>query len=353
MKRYLLATIMLFNYATSSAQLNLAKASRVGNVIYNIIDEYTGEISSFKKVEEFYDGTKMNISMCDNVIYIKYGDSYFKRVYGEDLNIRWFGCNETRNDNQVLINEILRKYKKAAIPTGTFKISGSIKVPEKCQLKGYGRNSIIKLKSVVPTDAILVYRAGVLTDFKLDCTETALDLKAGISVIPWQNNTSYGEEVVLQNLFLVANYPHLQGVAIKLHVEDNEYSFIAFSKFININIYGFRDGIYCDIDYKRGNGISYINANIFNNITIYNCLRPIRLINSAQKEDILSGKSTIMSNSFSDIIVQHVVGDYPAIFADGASSNNFSAQVIDWIAPAFSQTTKSRGNLFSNPSSNK
>ena len=350
MKRYVLAVVMLFCYVDLFAQLNLSNASRIKDIIYNVVDEYTGEIVSFIKVNDFYDGTKMQLSKCDNVIYIRYENNFYKRVYGEHINIKWFGCNENRSDNQLLINEVLRKYKSATIPIGTFPISGSIIIPEKAQLRGYGRNSIIKLKSTIPVDGIVVYRGAVVKDFNFYCTETALDLKAAILIIPWHNNSSRGEETILQNLFLIGDYPHLQGVGIKLQIlkDNDQYSLIAFSKFLNINIYGFRDGIFCVLDYKGGNGISYINANIFNNITIYNCLRPIRLINSGKKEDVLAGKSTIMSNSFSDIIVQHVVGDYPAIYADGAVSNNFTTQIIDWSVSHLQETSKSSSNILNN-----
>ncbi|GAA4205097.1 hypothetical protein GCM10022289_24070 [Pedobacter jeongneungensis] len=348
MKKYLMTALLLFHVVNVFGQLILSKATRVGDVMYNVFDSYTGEAISLRKVTKFYDGSEMNAAKCDNVIYINYGKDFFQRVYGDNVDIRWFGCNEKRNDNQVIINKILQKYKTATIPAGIFEISGGITVPEYATLKGNGRNCIIKLKAPLPVDGISVFRGAVIKNFTLDCTETSLDLKSAIIINPWQKNSFTGQEILLENLNLLGNYPHLQGVGLKLQIlkNENNLSLIAFCKFLNINIYGFRDGIFCDLDYFGGNKISYINANTFDNIIIYNCLRPLQLINTGKKEDVLAGKATIMSNFFSNIIVQHVVGKYPAFYLDGAEYNNFTAQIIDWPVPYFEETKKGRNNTF-------
>jgi hypothetical protein len=330
------------------SKITFERAIRNGNIFHNVIDKSTGEIFSFIKVEEYVDGTKMNISKCDSVIFVSYKKEFFRRIYDGEVNIKWFGANEHREDNEVVINKILKRYRMVKIPIGEFKISNTIFLPEGASLKGFGKNSIIKLKAKSGVDGISAYRGATIRNLKLDCSETLMDLKSAILINAWHNNTSIGEEVVLQDLTIYGNYPHLQGVAIRLQIARNAnlYSLIAFSKFLNINIYGFRDGVFCDLDYKGGDGISYINANTFTNITIYNCLRPFRLINSAKKEDVVAGKSTIMSNFFTNVLIQHVVGDYPAVWSDGASENIFELHIIDWAGLYLDETNKSKNNGF-------
>jgi hypothetical protein len=347
--RNLLLSVMLFlcsNHCVSQVSTNNAK--RINNTLYDVLDINTGQIFSFSKVDKYLDGKLMDISMCDDVIYIKYNNEYFKRNYEGLLNIRWFGCNESMSGNQVIINKILAKYKKAYIPEGVYKFSGTIVVPEKSSLLGSGNAAVLKLVSKQPATGIILSRWGSLKGFKLDCTETNMDVSAAVLVNAWNDVESDLGELGIQDIVITGNYPQLQGVALKLAIQpekDKSYSVINFCKFSNIDIYGFRDGIFCSLEYEKGKNISYINANIFENIIIHKCLRPVRLINTADETDVVSGKSAIAFNSFENIFIQHVVGDYAAITADGASYNKINAQIIDWIGNNIENSRKSKSNI--------
>lgn len=329
-------------------QVLLNSAKRIGNTIYNILDKNTGESFSFTKVDKYIDGTSMNQSKCDNIIFIKYENEYFRRNYEGAVNIKWFGCNESISNNQVIINKVLANYKNVYIPPGEYQFSQTIIVPENASLVGPGKMAVLKLVSKQPTDGISLYRGATLKGFKLDCTETDMDVSAAVLINAWNTVESSLGELRIQDIIITGNYPQLQGVALKLIIQPDtpqDYSVINFCKFYDIDIYGFRDGIFCSLEYAKGKNISYINANIFENIIIHKCLRPIRLNNSADEADVVSGKSTIAFNSFKNIFIQHVVGDYPAIAADGASYNKIDGQIIDWIGYNAEISSKSKFNV--------
>ena len=331
------------------AQVSLANAKRAENTLYNVLDKNVGQMFSFIKVDKYLDRSKMDKSKCDNIIYLAYGTEFFKRVFEGGLDIRWFGCTETSTDNHAIISQVLARYRTAYIPRGVFPTYGTITVPESAQLYGAGNSSILKLVSKSPLTGINVYRWGSLQDFKLDCSSTDMDVSPAILVRSWDQVHSNTGESTFRNLEIVGNYPQLQGVGIKLEIKPDrptDYSVIFFCKFYNIDIYGFRDGIFLDLQYQRGKNISFINANIFENIIIHRCLRPLRLINTADATDVISGKSNIDSNYFKQIIIQHVVGDFPAIYMDGAGYNDVSAQISDWTGNHVEATSKSVNNSF-------
>lgn len=339
--------IIVFLCCCCRAQVSVTNAKQAGNILYDILDKNTGQLFSFTKVDKYPDGTTMDLSKCDDVIYIQYKNEFFKRSYDGGINIRWFGCNESAANNQVIINKILATYKNAYIPEGVFKFSETIVVPENASLTGYGKTAVLKLLSKKPTDGISLFRAGVLKGFKLDCTETDMDVSAAVLVNAWNTVESLLGETRIQEVIITGNYPQLQGVAIKLAIQNKiiqDYSVISFCKFYDIDIYGFRDGIFCSLEYVKGKNISYINANIFDNIIIHQCLRPVRLINTADENDVVSGKSSIASNSFANIFIQHAVGNYAAFALDGASYNKIEGQIIDWTGSNTESTTKSKFN---------
>ncbi|MBB6271532.1 hypothetical protein HDF26_001959 [Pedobacter cryoconitis] len=337
--------IICSNYSFS--QVSATSAKRINNILYNVLDKTVGQMFTFKKVSNYIDGSAMNDSKCDHIIFIKYKTEYFKREYGNKLDIRWFGCDELKNDNQIRINKVLATYSTAYIPEGIFKISATIVVPEKAELYGEGNKSVIKLMSVRPVDALSVYRWVTLRNFKLDCSKTDMDLSAAILVNPWNGIASTAGELRIKELVITGNYPQLQGVGIKLKIESDKkypYQIIAFSKFYDIDIYGFRDGISCELNYNNSNNISFINANVFDNIIIHNCLRPVRIINNANEDQIAAGKSSISSNFFKNFIVQHVVGEYPAFYIDGGIYNDISGQIVDWTGSYIETSKNSQKN---------
>ena len=87
----------LYEWIKSDQPLSLAK--RKGDVLYSILDKYTGEEMTMSKVT----GTPV----VDGIIYFQLGSEYFKRNY-TDINPMWFGAkgNGTDNDSAPLLAAI-------------------------------------------------------------------------------------------------------------------------------------------------------------------------------------------------------------------------------------------------------
>lgn len=65
--------------------MEVVKPYKIGNYWTNLVDSNTGESVNFEEVTTWWDGTPMDDSKCDGVIYRKLPDSvgggYVRRVY--------------------------------------------------------------------------------------------------------------------------------------------------------------------------------------------------------------------------------------------------------------------------------
>lgn len=66
---------------------------RKGDVLYNVLDQYTGENVNYEKTLVWADGTNMSDEKCDGFIYRKKDNEYFKRVLPQGvIDVRWYGA---------------------------------------------------------------------------------------------------------------------------------------------------------------------------------------------------------------------------------------------------------------------
>lgn len=68
---------------------------RLSDTVYGLINDYTGEWQTFTVTATWIDGTIMDDSKCDGVIYRKQGSEYFKLNYSGPVNPIWFGADPT------------------------------------------------------------------------------------------------------------------------------------------------------------------------------------------------------------------------------------------------------------------
>lgn len=68
------------------------EALQAGNIWTNIISSKTGESVNYEIVGTWVDGSEMDDSKVDGVIYRKRGDEYLKLCYSERVNAKWFGA---------------------------------------------------------------------------------------------------------------------------------------------------------------------------------------------------------------------------------------------------------------------
>jgi hypothetical protein len=64
---------------------------RANDTLYDLIDSKTNETATYEKVTSFIDGTPMNDSKCDGVMYRKLGGEYFAKNYTGAVKAKWFG----------------------------------------------------------------------------------------------------------------------------------------------------------------------------------------------------------------------------------------------------------------------
>lgn len=79
---------------------DLSLAQRKDNTLYGILDRYTGEEVTLNKISSLPSGTTV-----DNVIFFQLGSEYFKRVYFDAVNIKWWGAvgdDSTDNHDAIL-----------------------------------------------------------------------------------------------------------------------------------------------------------------------------------------------------------------------------------------------------------
>ena len=87
---------------------NVLGGKRIGNVIYDNYDRFTGEVFSATVVTSYTDGTAMNDGKVDGIIYFKnnasIGGGYSRRNFTGNAKIKWFGAkgDGTTDDTDAL-----------------------------------------------------------------------------------------------------------------------------------------------------------------------------------------------------------------------------------------------------------
>jgi len=139
------------------------------NVLSGLIDPYTSEAVTYSKVINYSDGSAMNDSKIDGVIYRKKGSEYFKRNFTGPIGITWFGAKPGDGiDDKMAIQKAVdfaaRNGAKITIGEGVWDISDEIVSPAGFNqpiIEGAGAKfTRINFNASLSGKAIFVFKGG-------------------------------------------------------------------------------------------------------------------------------------------------------------------------------------------------
>lgn len=105
------------------------------------VDQFTGESVNYRETTTWYDGSTMDDSKVDGVIYIKRNNKFYKRAgfNGQEINILHLGAKSEPNfDNTAILQIAVDNYKNVFIPEGVFEFTRFKITKEGVRLYGLG-----------------------------------------------------------------------------------------------------------------------------------------------------------------------------------------------------------------------
>lgn len=123
-----------------------------------ILDKNTNAEVLYEDVQKWKDGTTMNDSKVDGVIYIKHNNKYYQREISESINVKWFGAKgDGKTDDTKAFKDMLAYLSKVNynyrvfIPEGEYMISQGLQIKSLVSLpiiQGAGmRNTILNFSN--------------------------------------------------------------------------------------------------------------------------------------------------------------------------------------------------------------
>jgi hypothetical protein len=204
---------------TPFASLPGSAPIRINDMLYNILDDITGEYITYSKITNYPapSGGAMTDAQCDGVLYRKAPTGeYFKRNFNGGVNVQWFGAKgdfdgTTGTDNysafMKAINALApnligtgggrRVLGRLNIPPGDYYISQTINLYHPIEFVGEGNGSVSRL-----------FFASGIDGFVLNATNT-----------PGGTTNSYSSDgTSFRNIGLIQKAPIVRGNAIVGHV---------------------------------------------------------------------------------------------------------------------------------------
>ena len=127
----------------------------------------------------------------DGTVFAKLGGGFWVRQYSGAVNVKWFGANEARNDNEVPIQLAINNYKSVLIPSGEFKISSPIVLSQNIfSIEGIKGKSILMGTSVdiegyFRIEGNFVSDFGVIKNITFDSNDSTKNRTAIYAVSPY------------------------------------------------------------------------------------------------------------------------------------------------------------------------
>ena len=277
-----------------------------GDIIKRV-DINTGENVNYREITTWHDGSVMDDSKVDGVVFIKKGTKYYKRSNAFNLNVRHFGAkgDTDKNDNGTDDTEALQKAINAAhdlynfkvltagnrlgsttvyLPAGRYRISSPLILKEGVIIKGESRAStnIHCTNPQIAITNVTGYESnGDIISSKNNRIENLTLSQGGIELIqPWHTTV---KNIFVLNLFGQYNV----GLEIQIPVNVSIENFRVF----NSNGTG--------IIYKDYAGVGPSTTCFFKRVYVSQC-------NIGFEIDGNTGEShAIYSSSFEDIVSEY------------------------------------------------
>jgi hypothetical protein len=200
---------------------------RKNDIIYNVLDQYTGENVTYNKVTTFADGTAMADGKCDGVIYRKIGEEYFKRSVDGPINVKWFGA---KGDG---VQDDTESFTTAIAFSSSLSLKSTILIPE----GRYKINQKLAIDGGISGSAPYIIGAGgrsTILDFSTATGNTA---------IQWGTNAtgSAGRDTLhggIKGIRVIAN-SNMDGLTIASYAPTSN----AFNRFEDLFFTNVRDGV--------------------------------------------------------------------------------------------------------------
>lgn len=131
------------------------ESNSTANDVIKFIDINTGEDVNYRETTTWYDGSVMNDSKVDGVIFIKKGSKYYLRQYTGSINVKWFGAkgDGVTDDTMAIQKAFDFGYKNRNInivlDKGIFVVTNTLFFPARCTLSGSGMNeSVLRMYDI-------------------------------------------------------------------------------------------------------------------------------------------------------------------------------------------------------------
>lgn len=103
-----------------------------------LINQYTGETVDFIETITTYNGNPITDSICDDIIYIKHNNLYYKRYIEDYINVRWFGATgDGVTDDTTAIQKACNVGRNIYFPKGEYSFNAEIEY----KVRIFGTNS--------------------------------------------------------------------------------------------------------------------------------------------------------------------------------------------------------------------
>lgn len=151
---------------------------KTGIIYSNILSSVTGEYVNYRVVTKWFDGSDMDDSKVDGVIYCKRGAEYLRKIGVK--NIIDFKSPDDADDTMAFKRAVFVGYSKLEVPEGTYVISEPIISSRDILLKGNG-NVVIQGSSEIsfikPSGSLKMY------DISFDGFSSVVDFRETINNI--------------------------------------------------------------------------------------------------------------------------------------------------------------------------